>query len=401
MGNNDKPKPKRTFCLQIFLHDETEGTPLVGRVRTDGAVPHNQIAIGGIQWCDFTTSHFNVNVEVPGYEPDWKPITSDKSQILDFRLKAIPPVPIIEPWNILTKGEVLNMKGNFGGFYIPGLPYHPTHLCYTSPYLSYTEQWRKVIREAHQLRKLTHMVVDLNNGTTYNNMWPSRNLSVEERIEAIKTLYLDGIIPVPNILNDEDKAVLPDMKLLLPYIRVGFVKWEMNEPDKDDTFQMASEIVDVMNNVREDALIFIHMGPDHGAPLGPKDFYYNPDKPRVISSTPVNGWNIISGARGNGPMWSWCARVGIAGIFAQCPPELDYKADTDYYNTFTRRFGLGLGSYPKGLAVIDFEHSVKKAFDASWKNHDPIFTEEECVAYSRSLREYQYEGKKLDGYMNG
>ena len=108
----------------------------------------------------------------------------------------VPPPAPHEPWNTLTLAQLKNFKGNFCGYTIPGLPFHPRNLLYTVAYGCYDLLWRAKIRASYKARGFTHFPIQLNNGKVYRDFYPDLNLTYMDRVELLLELYDDGLIPV-------------------------------------------------------------------------------------------------------------------------------------------------------------------------------------------------------------
>lgn len=310
-------------------------------------------------------------------------------------------IPEINPWDKLTEEQLLAFKGNFGGIHVENFPYHPFKTVYTPAYLTFNDASQWLVREGYKQRGYTHMPVVIHNGKIYRDFFPELNLSVLNRRAKLIELYKDGIIPIVTVMADEESRPSNDFKGMSDLIRVAFVKWEMNQPSNNSTEIMCQNIIDARRALRSDALLFVHFSPKHGAGIGDKSFWYDPNDPMRFSMTHIAGWTMVPSrdeypdrADSNSLWWNWADKVGIKGILLQGEPTESSEDQISLATDFTERFGTGLHGYPKGLAVILFEFKVLQAF---WDG----LTEAEELAYMAPIRTHNYIGKQPEGFCNG
>jgi hypothetical protein len=409
MGKFDS-KPK-AYAVTFILHDNQKpiaNARLHVEAQTSYDVTTNANGMAVISAFDPSIHTFDLIIEAPDYKKvivtklyaaKWNNVFTVN---LQQEIPVTPPVEEPKPWQKISNDALIKFKGNFCGMVIPDLPLHRHNVCYTPAYLCYDQEWRSRIRKEYKLRGYTHMPVHIHNGLVYGNHYPELNLSDSDVRDALIELWNDGIIPVVTTMADEDIIVSPRFHAVADLIRIAFVKWEMNEPDGNDTYRMAHHIVESVEAVRPDCLLFVHFSPKHGAGIGPDNLYFCPTDGELFAGPGYCGKHNVdidisnpNEANANGKWWHWAKAVGVDGILMECDADENPQQSAEFIEDFTERFGLGINGWPTGLLKIGFEIRAARAWDGT------IGTEQEQIDYCDYLRRYPYKGVAPEGWCNG
>jgi len=344
-----------------------------------------------------------IEITHPDYE-DLSIVTLMSKDVyqLVYLLKVKPPKPEPEPWDTVTIDQLKQVKGNFCGMIIPGIGPLNNDLVYTPAYLSYDNDKRALIRSAYKDRGYTHMPIVPYNGKIYGSYFPDINLSLEERRRRIKELWYDGIIPMAAAMQDWEDRPSDDFYRLTDLIKFWWPKWEINEIDENDTDKMCGDFEIIAESIKYGSIFACHFGPKHSSGVGTTPFYFCPvdgerfkDENHFCAKHNKFALPVAAGRADANGMWhTWFKAIGGDGILVQCDIDDDVNASSELVNDFTSRLGPGAGAWPSGMFVWAFEIRARRSFHT---------TEPESVQvdFCNEMRRYNYQGKDVDGWMNG
>ena len=301
----------------------------------------------------------------------------------------------------------MQLRGNFCGPVVTQ-PLHawidprfktpcPKNVIYTPSYACYDDHDRAIIRKAQkeQFGEWSSMVIVVTTGNIYRDHYPS--IYGPDAIKCIPELLNDHINPIITTMRDDENFIQPYIPLDL--IRTAFVKWEMNQPDNNNSYQMAKNIWTSKKAVRKDCKLFVHFSPKHGAGIGEEDLHYCSVcyQPLVIGEHCLEHPNASIGIvpsgqpNSNNLWWHWAKNVGVEGLFVQGEPEESVQESIDFIQDFAERF---LPNVYGDLEYVLFEFKVIEVYNN-------VITIGESDIYNNALFAHKYVGKQPAGYMNG
>jgi hypothetical protein len=178
---------------------------------------------------------------------------------------------------------------------------------FTPAYTHYTPAQRAAIRAAYTSRGYTHFPIGIftERRRSYHDAFPPgpKDGNVSPYLEE---LWADGIYPVCFVLQDRETAAdaernaarLTDRDLC----RIVVPKWEMNDPDANDTARMNAEIL-ATRAAFPNAQLYVHFTARRTAGGSPEDAWWG------------DGWR--KGSTGHADDWPGASRVGVRGLLYQ------------------------------------------------------------------------------------
>lgn len=363
MGKFDKKKPQIIKGVDITIIDN------------DGmCIPNVDLSINDINAT--TDENGNYKNTVPS---DWTRITlvARKAGLVTFTstytlapsgysIAVIRMQSAIVPITYPTPEQCRKFRGNFCGIRIQGLrtfsDHYPSDLLYTPAYGCYNSDERKLIRQRYldEFGEWSHFPITLQPGPIYGDYFPNINPSIQDQKDWLEELYRDKIIPVVNLLADNEWNCTLDPSVLA-MIRVAFPKWEQNQIDPDPSTQWAY-VIHCRQIIPTDTLLYLHFSPDHAAI----------DSPESDS-------------------WKRARSIGIQGILLQTVADDPIEKVIDRHKDFVDRMKHGLNGWPNPIDIVSFELKAYPRFHRQESY-------ESCVDFAKSVR---LAFPELDGYCNG
>lgn len=326
--------------------------------------------------------------------------------VLGLVVAAFAQVPGRPSWKQVEQATTVDalrhFRGDFGGIYLdaikPQCPADPltdvrcppnarglaNGALFTPAYAHYTSAQRAAIRAAYTSRGYTHFPIGIftERRRSYHDTYPPGPTGGDVS-PYLEELWADGIYPVCFVLQDHETAAdaernaarLTDRDLC----RIVVPKWEMNDPDANDTARMNAEIL-ATRAAFPDAQLYVHFTARRTAAGPPEDAWWG------------DGWR--KGSMGHADDWPGASHAFVRGLLYQDDGWNDPDAVID-------RLG-GVLVQLAGFDVVLFETDIYPKF---WQGR----TEEQGRDYNdkilraRMLKEACLNGRcgRLTGFTSG
>lgn len=339
-----------------------------------------------------------VKLQKEGYEDLSVPVVFPTPSNSKYYLN---PIAKPQPWNTLTYDEIVKFRGNFCGLTLNYLtPFNnPTpSLLFSPAYDCYNDEIRaRILKDYSAKYPKGTFSLEVRQGGPYRDHYPDIQQSHASR--NLEEIYNAGLVPLVTLMRDEDEDL--DVNLPLDKIRLAMVKYEMNQPDNNETYRMAEEIYQCVTMTRKDCVVFVHFSRSHSAGIGDQPLYYNPSTYEPYPEY-REGCATIEVENGEGPWWNWLANLTarikgnpkFTGILFQNDLDATVQDCFDRDSDFTIRFGTGYHNWPIGCLFVQYERDAARAYDGS------MSTDEEDIRQNE-LTVMTYPGMQPAGRLNG